>query len=304
MNVGALIITTGLPAASGVAALLSEVGSITAGQRMIAAFQRAGIPMVGLVVGPEDKKAERIFSQPGVVFLRCEDLNADFFRGIQTGLSFMQRLCDRVLIVPGDTPLFLPQTVEALLNRQANLVVPETRHVNGYPVLLDQTAMALLLSSQDWESAKEAVRGKLQVESVCVEDTGILLRGKDMTYRKQLIQRHNSQLVRPVTDVMLCNGGVLYDARLSMLLHLVEQTRSVRDACSLMQISYSAAWNMLNHIEDELGYPLVKRIRGGSSGSGSILTEQGQALMHAYDGFTRQLSEEAGKLYHRFFDTL
>ena len=78
MKMGALIVTTGLSGVSGVAALMPEVGSITAGQRMISAFQRAGVSLVGLVVGPEDKKAERQFSQNGVVFLRCEK-QTDFF---------------------------------------------------------------------------------------------------------------------------------------------------------------------------------------------------------------------------------
>ena len=59
MKIGALIVTTGLSRISGVAALLSEVGAITAGQRMISAFQCAGVSLVGLVVGPEDKKSER-----------------------------------------------------------------------------------------------------------------------------------------------------------------------------------------------------------------------------------------------------
>ena len=50
MKIGALIVTTGLSRISGVAALLSEVGAITAGQRMISAFQCAGVSLVGLVV--------------------------------------------------------------------------------------------------------------------------------------------------------------------------------------------------------------------------------------------------------------
>ena len=59
MKIGALIVTTGLPRISGVTALLPAVGAISAGQRMISAFQCADVSMVGLVVGPEDKKSER-----------------------------------------------------------------------------------------------------------------------------------------------------------------------------------------------------------------------------------------------------
>ena len=89
-----------------------------------------------------------------------------------------------------------------------------------------------------------------------------------------------------------------------MLLHLVDDTRSVRDACSLMQISYSAAWNLLNQVEDELGFPLVTRIRGGSTGSGSVLTEKGRALMDAYDRYVQQLNQEAQNLFKAYFSAL
>ena len=63
MKTGALIVTTGLDHISGIAALQAEVGSITAGQRMIAALHRCGTALTGLVVGPENKKAERPFAQ-------------------------------------------------------------------------------------------------------------------------------------------------------------------------------------------------------------------------------------------------
>ena len=301
MKIGALIVTTGLSRTSGVAALLSEVGAISAGQRMISAFQCAGVSLMGLVVGPEDKKSERQLAQNGVIFLRCKE-DTGFFQGLQQGLSYMRGKFDRVFVVPGDVPLFLPSTLQAMLQSPASLVVPENKHVNGYPLLLNNQAIDFLLSQPDYATAETAVRqGELPLESVRVEDSGILLRSSDMTHRKLLIQNHNQRLSRPITEVTLYNGGPLFDPRLSMLLHLVEDTHSVRDACSLMQISYSAAWNMLNHVENELGFPLVRRIRGGSTGSGSILTEKGKLLMAAYDKFSEHINKEANRLYREFF---
>lgn len=303
MKIGALIVTSGLSRISGVAALLSEVGAITAGQRMISAFQCAGVSLVGLVVGPEDKKSERQLAQNGVIFLRCQE-NTRFFQGLQQGLSFMREKFDRVFVVPGDVPLFLPSTLQAMLQSPASMVVPETRHINCYPLLLDDRAMEFLLAQPDYATAEKAVlQGELPLESVRVEDSGILLRNTDMRHRKLLIQNHNRQLSRPVTEVTLYNGGPLYDPRLSML-HLVEDTHSVRDACSLMQISYSAAWNMLNWVEDELGFPLITRNRGGASGSGSGLTLKGKLLMDAYDQFAEHLNREAQALYGKFFNSL
>lgn len=304
MKIGALIVTTGLSKISGVAALLSEVGAISAGQRIISAFQCAGVSLVGLVVGPENKKAERQLAQNGVIFLRCEE-GTGFFQGLRQGLSFMVGKFDRVFVVPGDVPLFLPATLQAMLQSPASLVVPETRHVNGYPLLLDDRAMEFLLAQPDYATAEKAVRqGELPLESVRVEDSGILLRSADMTHRKLLIQNHNRQLSRPIAEVTLYNDSPLYDPRLSMLLHLVEDTHSVRDACSLMQISYSAAWNMLNRVEDELGFPLITRNRGGAGGSGSGLTPNGRLLMEAYDRFSEHLNREARRLYTLLFEPI
>ena len=304
MKIGALIVTTGLPRVSGVAALLHEVGSVSAGQRMISAFQTAGVCRIGLVVGPEDKKGERQLAQTGVVFLRCEE-HTTFFQGIQQGLSYMRDKVDRIFLVPGDTSLFLPSTLETMLKSEAPLVLPENKHVSGYPMLVDQAVADFILAQPDYVTAQEAVRtGGFSVDSIPVEDSGVLLRSDDMTYRKDLVRHHNCQLARPVTEVTLCKGGSLYDPRLSMLLHLVEETRSVRDACSLMQISYSAAWNMLNQAEEELGFPLVDRVRGGSEGSGSVMTPKGQALMEAYDRYAAHLHQEARKLYQTYFATI
>ena len=46
---------------------------------------------------------------------------------------------------------------------------------------------------------------------------------------------------------------------LPMLLALVDETSSVREACSRMQISYSTGWNMIRRLEDQIRDPLILR---------------------------------------------
>ena len=60
----------------------------------------------------------------------------------------------------------------------------------------------------------------------------------------------------------------------------------------------------MNQVEDELGFPLVRRIRGGPEGSGTELTEKGRSLMEAYDRYTAQLSKQAQELYQLHFSGL
>lgn len=299
MKIGALIVATGLPGASGIAALTAGMGDISVGQRMIAAFQRAGVSLAALVVGPEDKKAERQLVQNGVIFLRCQE-DASFFQGVRQGLDFMADKFDRIFLVPGDMPLFLPRTLETLLEADAAMAVPVSDGKRGFPILLREQAAKILREdghSLTLESAAEAC----ETAFVSVEDPGILRQSFGVKRKTQLIRQQNRQLTRPMVEVALCKGAALFDPRLSMLLHLVDETRSVLLACSLMQISYSSAWNMLNHAEDDLGYPLVIRIRGGSTGSGSVLTEKGRALMDAYDGFAETLSRVAEELCGEYF---
>ena len=102
-------------------------------------------------------------------------------------------------------------------------------------------------------------------------------------------------------DEILRGSTLLFDPRMSALLHLVEYTKSVQEACSFMQISYSTAWHMLNRVEDELVFPLVMHNRGGASGNRTILTEKGKPVMDAYDKFSEQVKEEADLLYRNFF---
>jgi len=95
-------------------------------------------------------------------------------------------------------------------------------------------------------------------------------------------------------------GDAHIGSKLLSLLFQIRQTQSVRDACSRMQISYSTAWNLLNTAENELGYPLLLRNKGGPSGTGSLLTGKGQELLSAYERFESAAKENMEKLYDTY----
>lgn len=302
MKIGALILTTGLPKNQGVAALLEPSGSVSAGQRMIAAFHRCGVHAVGLVIGPENKKLDRQLAQNGVIFLHCPSGHASVMEAARVGLSYMADKFDRIFIACGNLPLFLPETLQRLLACSADIAVPVYQHVNGCPVLVSGRAAEMILADPDARSLEEAVFDcAAEKEFVPVKDPSVIVHADAPETRMRLIEVHNRQLTRPTAQVTLTRGIPLYDGRLSMLLHLVDETRSVRLACNLMQISYSTAWGMLNHVEDQLGFPLITRIRGGASGSGSELTVRGRKLMEAYDRFSESINQSAQLLYGQIF---
>lgn len=178
--------------------------------------------------------------------------------------------------------------------------VPRYRGRTGVPLLLSARAAESLRLSANLE----VKLSKLSVEHIEVEDEGVLLTAEQCMHMDEAFAKHDRQLTRPVFDLSLNRGREILDTKLIGLLSLVQQTQSVREACLMMHISYSTAWNMLNSAEDGLGYALIERNKGGASGSGSSLTAEGCALVNAYIGFESGLREQAGKLYREYFENL
>lgn len=302
MKTAALIIMTHLPETDGVIASLRSAGSVPVGQRMIAAFQRARVSRIVLVTGPDAKKVAQRFAQNGVLFLHNPQYGSTgMMDSVRIGLRFLLGSYDRILLTPGDVPLFRPETVNALLGSALPIAVPVYRQMYGFPICVNRVAAELLLENEAPCTLEEAVRScPAEKAWISVSDPGVVIRTDGLEQKKEAIARHDQLLLRAAVDISLNGGFPLYNEKLSTLLRLVDETRSVRLACNLMQISYSAAWHMLNSVEDALGYPLIERIRGGSA-VGSVLTRKGRSLMEAYDGFSARLQDRAAAVFADFF---
>ena len=279
MEIGAVLMTAGC---GGAPAMPS--GSITVAQRMIASLKKAGVTVIAVVTGPEDKKFEKQLAQPGVVFLNTatDDENAS----IRLGLEYLSDKCREVFLLQANRPLLAPETLVEMRNTPGGAVAPVYRDIQGQPLLLRAPFPEIY---------------KLNAEELLeVDDRGILLTARDSENLADAIAEHDRKLTRPVLDFSIARGKQLLDSKLVTLLHLIQESQSVREACGRMQISYSAAWNLLNAAEDALGYPLVSRNKGGPSGSGTLLTEKGSRLLSAYDQFESQARENIEHLYDMY----
>ena len=85
-----------------------------------------------------------------------------------------------------------------------------------------------------------------------VDDPGILHDADTPEDYKELLELHNSQLIRPVLQLGIAREKFL-DQRVAMLLALTDETNSVRLACQRMQLSYSSGWNAINLLEKRAG---------------------------------------------------
>ena len=295
METGAVIIAAGY----GNVPML-PAGGISVAQRMVAAFQKAGVDLIALVTGPEDKKLEKQLAQPGLVFLHNETPE-DRLVSRKLGFEYLRSKCERIFLICADRPLVAPETILEVLEISGDVVVPTCKGVAGQPILLSGSGIDWFeAQSEDRLSVPVLHRNGIQVSYVSVEDPGILLSAMDACSMTEALSEHDRKLTRPVLEFAVTRGRHLLDRKLMVLLYLIRDTQSVRDACSRMQVSYSAAWNMLNSAENELGYPLLLRNKGGPSGSGSLLTEKGQELLTAYERFESAARENMEKLYDTY----
>jgi molybdate transport repressor ModE-like protein len=289
MAIGAILITAGCGSAPS-----ALCGGVTVAQRMIASLQRSGVAMIVVVTGPEDKKLEKQLAQSGVFFVQNHTPRQELL-SVQLGQNVLSDKCDRYFLMRADRPLIDPDTLQKMKDVDAELVIPVHQGKRGQPLLLKSSCP--VIGDMDYISRQTAV-------VVDVEDPGVLPGADEGVSLENRIALHDRKLTRPVMDFVIARGKPVLDGKLMTLLHLIRETQSVRDACSRMQISYSTAWNLLNAAEDSLGYPLILRNKGGPSGSGSLLTEKGSALLAAGEQFESAARENLEKMYHIYFGNL
>ena len=77
--------------------------------------------------------------------------------------------------------------------------------------------------------------------------------------------------------------SIIMDETSVDILKAIEKKGSLNFALMMVGLSYRSGWGKIKRMENELGFPLIKSIRGGPEGGSSTLTREGKLLIHAYD---------------------
>ena len=81
------------------------------------------------------------------------------------------------------------------------------------------------------------------------------------------------------------------------LLHLIEETGSLRAAALSMGMAYTKALHLMKCAEKNLGFSLTARTIGGNGGGGSVLTPEAKELLHDYDTWRNACIQSSRDLY-------
>lgn len=92
------------------------------------------------------------------------------------------------------------------------------------------------------------------------------------------------------------------------LLSKIAELGSISQAAKSMKMSYKAAWDAVDHMNNLAGEPLLHRTIGGKGGGSTTLTERGQQLIinfqrieQIHQRFLRELSQETGNIIDDLF---
>ncbi|MBE6905954.1 winged helix-turn-helix domain-containing protein [Marasmitruncus massiliensis] len=98
------------------------------------------------------------------------------------------------------------------------------------------------------------------------------------------------------------NHASFFGPGVEQILLLVDETGSLQTAAAQMEMSYSKAWKIIRHAEQELGFPLMERHVGGSGGGYSRLTPKGRDFVNRYTDFRQELCKVADGLFEKYFN--
>lgn len=108
-------------------------------------------------------------------------------------------------------------------------------------------------------------------------------------------------MFHPVLKVKVYNEELVFGPGLVILLEYMRQTESMKEACAMMEMSYSKGWKIVNRAERELGYDLIERRHGGKSGGRCAVTEQGISLIERYRKLEADVKRELQERFENYF---
>ena len=82
------------------------------------------------------------------------------------------------------------------------------------------------------------------------------------------------------------NQNFLGNGRIE-LLEQIEKTGSISASAKAMKMSYKAAWERINQMNELAEYPIIKKIIGGKGGGGTILTAHAHELIKTFKSFEK-----------------
>ncbi|WP_186895045.1 NTP transferase domain-containing protein [Acetobacterium malicum] len=300
---GAIILAAGMSSRMGDFKPVLKIGNLSILERIILTFQDAGITEIVLITGNKARIVEDLVKNMNVTCLHNHDFaTTQMLDSVKIGLKYLEQQCERILITPIDIPLFSKETVMKLKASQGVFINPVHGGVKGHPFMIDTRAIPEILSYTGHQGLLGAVeRCNYEQIEVEVEDEGILLDADTKDDFETLLDLYYKRKLKPKVRVSVEKEASFFGTGTEQLLNLIRVGESVKSACEQMNLSYSKGWKMINQVEEQLGFAVVYRKRGGMNGGKTILTENGIEFLEKYQKFEKESQKSVNEIFDRYF---
>lgn len=301
MRVGAVIVAAGMSTRMKQFKQLMKIGNLTMAERVVINFKRSGIRDIVMVTGYRGKQLEKSLEYLDIEFVENENYeNTEMFESVKIGLRHLKGRCDKVLFCPADIPFFTDETVKKVLEQTAEIVVPRCGEKSGHPISITYRLIPSILSYKGEEGLKGALHATgVPIQYVDVDDPGSLMDADTREDYEKLVKLHNERLMKPTLQIGIETTRECFNKETAVLLHLIDEFGSVKEACKSADISYSKGWMVINLAEAGMGFQIVERLTGGKYGGEAHLTEKGKVLLEAYEKLDEQLQKITLKKYNQ-----
>lgn len=299
---GGIIVAAGKRSKRNEPSPLLKIGSITVVKRIVLTFQQVGISPIVVITGFRAEEIEHDLADYGVIFLRNEEYeNSQMFDSAKIGLAFLQNKCEQVVFTPVTIPMFTPETIQRMMECGEQVISPSYQGKSGHPLLLSCELIPQILAYEGSMGMRGAIHHTgIQRHWLDIDDEGIL-QDMDIDRLDYLLKKHNQHILHPFLRISIEKETLFFNSRTKLLLILIQDTHSVRSACRHIALSYSKAWNMLNQLEQELGYAVIERKHGGSKGGKTFLTKEGSLFLEKFEQFEQNVRQYAKDEFKRLF---
>lgn len=281
-----------------------RLGGISFIQRLTLTYHKAGIRDIVVVTGFDDPEIKAELTNEGVIFLQLADFeDPELIDSFRIGLDYLQGKCERIFLTPVNAPMYTYDTILRMLASPGDIVIPSCKGRGGHPILIDERTIPAILAYEGPEGLAGFIRrSDADRRWIDVNDEGILYTVHEMDQLQRLLPLHDESLIQPWVSLGIRKAKLVFDSRTLLLLRLIDETHSVSGACRSISLSLTRAWRMINDLEADLGFQVVRRSQGGHHGGKTALTEEGRDFVDAYGRYQEKVLAAVSSGYREFWD--
>ncbi len=204
-HIAALIVAAGLSSRMGDFKPMLPLGESTIIRTVIGKLKSVGCQSIVLVTGHRAAELERHVADLDVLTVKNpEYVVSDMFSSVKLGLRALPEATAQLFFLPGDIPLFSPDTLLAMKMEMAKtkreVVIPVHEGRRGHPLLISRTIVPEILDYRGEMGLKGAL-ARLNERSAFLEvrDAGVTLdadRPEEYRRLQEIIQSERSASAR------------------------------------------------------------------------------------------------------------